>query len=389
MSAPDDDTKDVLRSPSELRRYVRAPTDEAAIARMWSRVREGRGDGRGRGWAIGLAVGAAVAAAIALWVGLADAPDTLRAAEGDALPAEWIADDAPRTVALDDGSEVDLAPETTLRTIDNGPERFVTLLERGRAHFSVEPGGPRTWVVESGLATVEVVGTAFSVERRAADVEVRVERGVVVVRGERVPDRGRRLTRGQSLVVRAETVASRDDGVAIDTEPARHEHADEASDVDAPSEPLIDEPTSVEPPAPTDAPAPRPRHPPATPEPIALLAPAPIEAAEPEPSVAPEVTLEDDDRDAVRERLDDLLARARAARRRGDVELASDLLELASHESDPRAARYAFDLGRMEMDQLQRPWRARRAFRRALELGGLPSELEREARERLARLGAD
>ena len=58
---------------------------------------------------------------------------------------------------------------------------------RGGVRFEVEPDGPRRWTIETGLATVEVVGTVFEVERAPGAVDVRVERGVVVVRGERVP----------------------------------------------------------------------------------------------------------------------------------------------------------------------------------------------------------
>lgn len=46
----------------------------------------------------------------------------------------------------------------------------------------VQPGGPRRWQVEGGLATIEVVGTA-------GRLRVSVQRGAIVVRGEGVPDR--------------------------------------------------------------------------------------------------------------------------------------------------------------------------------------------------------
>src|SRR5262249_56483416 len=65
--------------------------------------------------------------------------------------------------------------------------------------LEVMPKRGRTWTIETDLATVEVVGTAFSVERDARRLRVTVARGIVVVRGERVPGRIQRLSAGQSF----------------------------------------------------------------------------------------------------------------------------------------------------------------------------------------------
>ena len=104
---------------------------------------------------------------------------------------------------LSDGSRIELQSATRLDVLDNNGSSFVTSLRRGRGHFDVHPGGPRRWVVECGLVTVEVIGTAFSVARSPQEVTVAVQRGVVQVRGEAVPGRERRLEAGQRLVVRA------------------------------------------------------------------------------------------------------------------------------------------------------------------------------------------
>jgi transmembrane sensor len=225
-------------------------------------------------------------------------------------------------IALDDGSRIELDPGSRLETIENGPTRFSTLLARGRARFSVRPGGRRRWVVEGGLATIEVVGTVFVVERGDEGVRVSVERGVVIVRGERVPDRVRRLTAGESIFIpRQAPVAAA-----------------------APVEPV-------------------PAH-------------LPERAQAPPGRTAPEQT-EDE--------LDALQRRADTARRRGDVGSAIALLRraMASAEpGDPRTAIVLFTIGRLEMDARHDTARAREAFERALALGR-PEHLEPQARRRL------
>lgn len=353
----------------ELRAHLASPTDEAKIARIWGAVRERRRPGRARaGLAAGSAVALAAAAAWLLWPS-APAPGPLRGAQHGDLPSAWSASAAPLDVRFDDGSRVSLTPGARLSSIDNGPDRFVTLLERGRARFEVQPGGPRRWVVESGLATVEVVGTVFTVERHGDTVEVEVERGVVVVRGERVPDRVVRLTRGRRLRV-SEPVAQ--------TDPA-------PTPVPAPVPAPAPAPEAADPPALSpDSPAPRPRpptpEPPADPAPQATPAPTPTPA--PQATPAPDPTPSSVDPAVV----DDLMQRASDARHRGDFEQASALLERASRTDDPRAALAAFTLGRLEMDELRRPWRARRALRRAMSLG-LPERLRAQAQRRLVQLG--
>jgi transmembrane sensor len=81
--------------------------------------------------------------------------------------------------------------------------RFELLLAQGSAEFSVTPGGPRRWAIDAGSVRVEVVGTIFRVTRAEGRVEVAVAHGVVLVIGEDVPGRIRKLVAGESLSVRA------------------------------------------------------------------------------------------------------------------------------------------------------------------------------------------
>lgn len=106
-----------------------------------------------------------------------------------------------KVIKLADGSEIRLDKGARVEPLLSSGSRFELLLRQGSAEFSVTPGGPRRWVVEAGIATVEVVGTVFRVTRSDAGVEVRVSRGTVLVRGEGVPDRVQRVTAGQSIAV--------------------------------------------------------------------------------------------------------------------------------------------------------------------------------------------
>jgi len=108
---------------------------------------------------------------------------------------------ASREVRLSDGSSIRLSPGAHLQPLESSDRTFSAIVTQGRADFEVRPGGPRHWIVECGLASVEVVGTAFTCDRAPGRLHVEVRHGVVLVRGDRVPDRARRLTAGESLDV--------------------------------------------------------------------------------------------------------------------------------------------------------------------------------------------
>jgi len=340
-----------LRHP--LKDVLADPTTEEALARVWRGIdgRAPRGRVRARVWAMASVV---TAAAIAIAFATFERRDrgSLRLADGrplgvvEALPVGAV-------LAMSDGSRVELAAGARFTPLESTGTSFVAVLERGSAHFEVRPGGPRRWQIECGLATVEVVGTGFDCARAPGKLRVSVEHGAVLVRGERVPDRARRLAAGETLEVL--------DAPA----PAK------------PSQPLV----------------------------VAPGAPAATAVAE-----APRRTLVAEDAGVWRE-----LARGghhreafaalgpqgllRETKRRGvtDLLVLADVARLSGHATeavvplerilrdfpgDPQASLAALALGRLELDTLDRPAKAATALNRALSLG-VPHSLREDVRTRL------
>jgi len=170
-----------------------------AAERRWERRRLVR-----RAVAGTAAVAMAVAVVVVLFVARRG-PGPLLTAGGRPLPTGRVAlpDGDASALVLSDGSRLTALRSTDLTVIDNDGARLLLQLTHGSVLFFVTPGGPRHWFVETDLATVEVVGTVFRVERGDAGLDVSVEHGIVLVRGEHVPDRMRRLAAGESLHIDA------------------------------------------------------------------------------------------------------------------------------------------------------------------------------------------
>lgn len=268
----------------------------------------------------------------------ADVPGELGTAESAAFGDVVVEPGtAPRVIRFRDGSQMVAAPGVRLTSLESSESREVMLLERGRLELEVVPGGPRRWIVETGLARVEIVGTKLSITRGPRAVEVQVDRGVVLVWSALLDDGVRRLEAGdRAEITRAVAPASRDAGGVV-----------------------------------------RPRAPTGR-----RRAPVPersleVRAAEAVPDVAtasssPSVrTL-----DAV-----DAMTAADRARRRGRYdEAAASLVTVIEDDGRDTSERAlaAFTLGRIELEHRDRPAGALDALERALELG-LPSALERSA----------
>ncbi|MCC6872850.1 MAG: FecR domain-containing protein, partial [Sandaracinaceae bacterium] len=205
-----------------IEELLRPALDEAAVARLHRRLRAARERRPARKLVTGslvLATMIAAAITVALWDGEPPRENAPGALASRATTLEAGTSLRVRALALDDGSRIELGQSARMEVLANDGERFVTALRAGRGRFDVRPGGPRRWSIETDLASVEVVGTAFTVDRTPSGLRVEVERGVVLVRGERVPGRVQRLTAGGRLEI-AEPVATRPAPAPIEAAPA-------------------------------------------------------------------------------------------------------------------------------------------------------------------------
>jgi transmembrane sensor len=296
-------TRRALQSPEEepLHRHLEDGFEESDVLQRFRSI-----DRRlARAPALWPRAAAAVALAAALvlvaWFGLGRPTSEPLALVGGALPSLIETQAAAREARFADGSVLELAKDTRLEILRNDGHAFVSVLRRGSGTFDVEPGGPRHWIIETGLASIEVVGTRFTVTRGADGVRVSVEHGIVVVRAESLPGTTRRLGAGESVELRA------------------------------PSPPAAREPE----------PAPLPSPPPA------ISAPLPVAST---PRLAPSSRIEQPPADEI----DARLSAADAARRRGDRDSAirhlEEVLERAAPD-DPRRGMAALSLARLTVRQ--------------------------------------
>ncbi len=320
-----------LKAP--LREQLTEHVDERTVQRVWSGVRaRARDSGSARrrvpAWSWGVITAVAVIALAALglrWqesrkpVALAFVGGPLTSRAG--APLSLLGGERATDDALADGSSIALSPGARLEVLENTSRTFVSVLRSGRGAFAVRPGGPRRWTIEAGLATIEVVGTRFSVTRLADGVAVDVQHGIVLVRSELIQDHVQRLTEGQHLTIHAPPL----------------------------------------PVAPALGPVPAPALVPAALPSSALLPPVQVPAS-----------------------LEQLLGTANEQRRRGDLAGAEASLRraLSEHSNEPQAALAAFTLGKLLLDSASRPRDAAAEFARCLALSP-PSALAEDALFRL------
>ncbi len=348
------------RPSAWLRSVLDGNVDLETRHRVWQRVRARRDRPRMTrplamiaAFSVGIVVALLVVAA--LW------PKTGERAQAVAIPEapiklrggiDWGAIETAaqeEKVDLDDGSFIVLQPRSRLLPLENTGRSVVLLLADGHATFDVKPGGPRRWSIETGFATVEVVGTRFSIDRSKSRLSVEVERGVVLVRGERVADRVRQLSSGDRLQIDAEAAL----------------------------------PSSPEPPAVADS--------------VGKASPSRAGVVSPAQASWQEMAERGDYADAYRNLgangiaasipkadTEQLFALADVARLSGHPTDAIEPLErvLAEHPRDPRAALAAFTLGRIQLDSLGNAPAAARAFQRAMS-PDLPRALAEDVQLRL------
>jgi hypothetical protein len=168
------------RSRARIERAVFAALDADEAAGSATRTTESRQAPAWRArrglWVAGAAGGLAVAAVTLLLVTRAPAPS--RAAEVIAMRVGGTGTEHVRLT----GATIDLDPGGAAVVTGADDRGYVVVLERGRAHFTVEPRSERApFVVQAGPVRVEVVGTRFEVERVDDRATVIVAQGTVRV----------------------------------------------------------------------------------------------------------------------------------------------------------------------------------------------------------------
>jgi transmembrane sensor len=335
-----------------------AQIDERRIQRVWrgveSRVRGPRSPRLDR-----RLVGASVVVIAMVALGsvlrpAAEPPPFLALADGSA-PTARTAHEA-ETITFADGSRIALDAGAEVVPTRNDRREIALRLTRGAAHVSVTPGGPRRWRFDCGLATVEVIGTVFSLDRSEAGVRVAVARGHVHV----TAHDGRTW----------DLLASHDAWVAAPAAPVAQAEATEAVPPSAIA-------GSTEP-RPVDVVVPRAREPRSTRWTELAVDQAYDRAYE---ALGDEGAEDELDLASPRE----LLLLADVARLSGHpAEAVAPLERLVSlHADAPEAALAAVVLGRVQQDALHAPDAAARAFEQAEALG-VPVSLAADVRARLA-----
>ena len=319
-----------------LAHHVRVDLSEARVDRLWDGV-SARVGGRRRvsgpvwGFVATCAAAAVVLAVVSPRLLRTEAPSTVASA-WDGAQLETAAD--ALAVTLVDGSSLKVEPRSRVEVGSRTPSALKLVLARGRIACDVTHREGRSFVVAAGGVEVRVVGTRFSVANEEAEggtrVEVRVERGVVEVRGAGRDAEVVRVVAGHSWsqVTKTEALA----------EPAEPETAPEPQAPDAE-------------PAKAHVASPRAAHPAA-------------DARE-------------------------LFEQARALWRAGKMEDAARTYQalLAAHPRDPRAGLAAFELGRLRMDRLNDMPGAVKALEQAVALAP-GAELREDALARLVSAAA-
>jgi transmembrane sensor len=183
--------------PLPLSRVLRDDAPDAAeVERLWAATRVRLAPRpRRRAWLYVPSLALAALLVFVLARRLLAPAGPLLLADGHAVGE--LAGVAPRTVAFNDGSRVELQDGALLQPTRNDATATAFQLRRGRARF--ELAGARRYTIDTGLALIQVSGARFAVFRDEATVEVMVFEGMLIVRGDEVPGHERQLGRDEQL----------------------------------------------------------------------------------------------------------------------------------------------------------------------------------------------
>lgn len=116
---------------------------------------------------------------------------------------DWIQADAGETMEIrfDQGSRFRVKDGCAARIVEAGTEQVTIELSHGNIAADVKGNHRTNWKINAGPFTVTVLGTAFDVYWNSASnaLDVKVERGAVLVQGAGLSRHGVRLLAGQQL----------------------------------------------------------------------------------------------------------------------------------------------------------------------------------------------
>jgi transmembrane sensor len=333
----------LLEKIQQAREHVAVRWDDHRARTLEGRLldRAGRPNSRARvGYALAL---------VAVIVGVLVGTNRLAQRSNAVTLTNPIASAGPRSLRLADGSMIDLATsDSSIRTLEATPRSVGIEVVNGAAHFDVAHDPARLFRVIAAGVTVEVIGTAFTVERRATGARVAVDRGRVRVRWN---DKIRTLSAGEA-------------GVFGEEQGVGESAADELIDDDAQDAGGTALPSSSG---------------------VARRSPGEWRslAHDGDFSKAYEA-LRGEGPGAVRDEPNELLLQADVARLSGHPDQAIAPLKrlLSRHGSDAQAPLAAFTMGRVLLDELKKPREAAGAFAKVYHLApGGPLAQDALARE--------
>ncbi len=342
-----------------ISQLLRPHSDPAAIERVASRLRARSSQAPWHKPMVWAAISVSAAATVFLAVELIGrAPKEKRLADGAPL-VRLAAISRDTRFALSDGTEIEVSRGAHVERIVNDGGRLVLRQSAGRVRYRVAPQRGGTFVIEAGLASIEVVGTEFDVERRVTDgveqVEVNVTHGVVVVHSDEIQERVARLEAGDRVLVGSQNVVASSAPSAVSPERRSDEPAaQEPAEVRSSRETLERE----------------------------------ASAARPASALQHDDNAPDDNAGGVTRRVrdDELLALADTHRREGRFSEARVILErVAEGPRSPQAALAAYALGVLLEERFREGSRAEEMIERAV-AGSLPTALVGSAWARLASL---
>ena len=128
-------------------------------------------------WLWGSALAASVIMAV---IGVAQLNPEVTTTPATFIASQQFTATSATEITLSDGSDVALNTQTNLQFHENSKTRQATL-SKGEAYFAVKRDEQRPFTIDTGNATVSVLGTAFNIDKTLSETTIDVFHGKVAV----------------------------------------------------------------------------------------------------------------------------------------------------------------------------------------------------------------